>query len=156
QPVEMLEELVRTDQLPAGAVGVGSRWTGERSQPIPTMNATVVLHLDCALTALGESGGVPAATLTVHSEGTSQLPPNTLPGSQDLAQQGLIAEATVSFDTDSTSIYRRRDAVLLKATSETHNTLLLHLVGPSPLARTTDTHIDSTATVTLERANGGT
>lgn len=156
QPVEMLEELMRTDQLPAGPVAVGSHWTGERAQPIPTMNASVALRLDCALTSLGDTGGVPTATLTVHSEGRSDLPPNALPGAAELAKQGLMATASITFDTDSTSIYRRADAVLLKTTSDTHNTMVLKLVGPSPLARTTDTHIDSTATVTLERETGGT
>lgn len=155
QPVEMLAELVRTDDLPTGPVHVGSRWTRQRDQPIPTMNASVKLTMDCSLTALGGANGQSTATIAVHSDGNTQLPPNALPDSAALAAQGLVPEAHVSFSTDSTAVYRVADAILQQTTSETHNAMEIRFVGPSPNAQTTTTNIDSNATVKLERMSGG-
>ena len=151
QPVEMLEELVRTDALPAVPVAVGEHWTRTRARAIPTLNFSVPLTLECALTEMAPVNGVPAATVTVHTTGRTPLPPGSLPGSQELASQGVLAEATVGFDTTATDHYRLADAVLLESSSENHNSMQIKLVGPSPQAGTTNTNIDSTSTVKLER-----
>lgn len=153
QPVEMLEELVRTDGLPNGPVGVGNHWTFTRSRDIPTMNFSVAIAMDCSLTAFGEQNGQPTATITIHSHGSTPLPPGALPGSQEMAAQGLVPEASVAFDTDATSIYRANDAVLESTTSETNNQMHIKFIGPSPNAQTMDTTIHSTSTVRLE-SNG--
>lgn len=159
QPVEMLEELARDDSLPPGPASVGAQWSRHRTRQIPTMNFSVALKLDCSLTAVGPGPGAfsgqPAATIVVRSQGSTPLPPGSLPGSEALAAQGLVPEATVSFDTTATSIYRVADAILEQTSSETHNRMHLSLVGPSPDARTTDTEINSTATVQLERVVAG-
>lgn len=147
QPVEMLEELARTDDLPTGPATVGNRWTRERSRALPTMNFSVALTMDCSLTAADGK----TATIAVHSHGSTPLPPGSLPGSQAMAAQGLVPEATVSFDTTATSVYQATDAILQQTTSDTHNRMHIRFVGPSPQAQTTDTNIDSSATVKLER-----
>ena len=151
QPVEMLEELVRTDALPTGATAVGSQWTRHRTRDLPTMNASVALTLQCQLTAVAPVAGQPAATITVHSLGNTTLPPNALPGSQAMAAQGLVPEATVAFDTTATSIYRVADAVLLQTTSQTSNQMHIKLVGPNPQAGSQESDINSTASVKLEK-----
>ncbi|HXR97668.1 MAG TPA: hypothetical protein VN709_07475 [Terriglobales bacterium] len=150
QPVEMLEELVRTDGLPNGPVAVGNHWTFTRSRDIPTMNFSVALAMDCSLTAFGEQNGQPTATIVIHSHGSTPLPPGSLPGSQEMASQGLVPEASVAFDTDATSVYRAKDAVLESTTSETNNQMHIKFIGPSPNAQTMDTTIHSTSTVRLE------
>lgn len=151
EPVEMLEELVRTDALPTAPVTVGEHWTRTRTRAIPTLEFSVPLTLDCVLTELAPVGSVRAATVTVHTTGHTPLPPGSLPGSQELAAQGLVAEAAVGFDTTATAHYRLPDSVLLESTSENHNSMQIKLVGPSPHAGTTNTDIDSTSTVKLER-----
>lgn len=154
QPVEMLEELARTDELPSGAAAVGDHWTRQRTRAIPTMNFSVPLTLDCTLTSLGQVDGQPAATITVRSQGNATLPPGALPGSDQMAAAGLVPEATIAFDTTSHSQFRVADAVLLETTSETHNQMNLKLVGPSPQAGSSVTDINSTATVKLEKSGG--
>ncbi|HUX68753.1 MAG TPA: hypothetical protein VMV31_14805 [Terriglobales bacterium] len=151
QPVEMLEELVRTDALPRGPTAVGARWSRHRTRQLPTMNTSVALTLACHLAAVGTVAGQPAATITVRSQGDAPLPPNALPNSQALAAQGLVPEATVAFDTTATSVYRLADAVLLQSHSQTHNLMRIKLVGPSPQAGTQDSDINSSATVKLEK-----
>lgn len=151
QPVEMLEELARTDALPSGATAVGSQWTRHRTRDLPTMNASVALTLQCQLTAVAAVAGQPAATITVRSQGNTTLPPNALPGSQAMAAQGLVPEATVAFDTTATSLYRVADAVLLQTHSDTHNQMHIKLVGPNPQAGSQESDIDSTASVKLEK-----
>ncbi|MGH9482218.1 MAG: hypothetical protein ACRD1L_09005 [Terriglobales bacterium] len=155
QPVEMLEELARTDELPSGPTAVGEHWTRQRTRAIPTMNVSVPLTLDCSLTGMGQAEGRPTAAITVHSQGNATLPPGALPGSDQLAAQGLVPEATIVFDTTSHSQFRVADAVLLETTSQTHNQMNLKLVGPSPQAGNSVTDIDSTATVKLESSSGG-
>ncbi len=150
QPVEMLEELARTDSLPAGPAKVGAAWTRTRTRAIPTLNVSVPLRLDCALTAIAPYAGQPAATIVVHATGGAALPPDALPGSKQLAAQGLVAEASVQFDTTATSHYRLSDGVLLETSSTSHNHLHVNLVGPSPAARSTDSEIRSPSTVKLE------
>jgi len=152
QPVEMLTQLARADVLPSGPVQVGSSWTRVRTQPIPTMNTSVALHMQCSLVAVGEAGGQPAVTLRVVSTGNAELPAGSLPGSDELARQGLVAVATVGFNTDATSEYRRADAVLLSSKSETRNHMHVKLVGPSPNATAYDTDITSSSTVKLLKA----
>jgi len=149
QPVQMLAELARMDTLPTGPTTVGARWTRVRTQQIPTLNFSLPLTLECQLTAVGTLDGQPSATVVVHSHGSSQLPPGSLPGTQQMAAQGLIPEATVGFDTTATSRYRLPQAILDLATSTTHNTMDIRFIGPSPQAQTSNTYIDSTATVKL-------
>ncbi len=151
QPVEMLQELARTDSLPTGPTAVGAAWTRTRRRAIPTLNASVPLRLDCSLNAIAPYAGQPAATIVVHAQGSAALPPGSLPGSKALAAQGLVAEATVRFDTTATSHYRIADGVLLETSSTSHNNMRINLVGPSPAAKTTNADIHSTSTVKLEK-----
>jgi hypothetical protein len=153
QAVEMLEELARTDSLPEGPVSVGNHWTRERSRAIPTLNFSVALTLPCALTSFGNLDGQPTAMVTIHSDGSTPLPPGSLPGSQQLAAQGLVPEATIRFDNDTTSQYRIADAVLLESQSQSHNHMEIRFIGPSPNARTTETDIASSATLKLEKSS---
>ena len=149
QSVQMLAELARMDTLPTGPTTVGARWTRVRTQQIPTLNFSLPLTLECQLTAVGMLDGHLSATVVVHSHGSSQLPPGSLPGTQQMAAQGLIPEATVGFDTTATSRYRLPQTVLELATSTTHNSMNVRFIGPSPQAQTNNTDIDSTATVKL-------
>lgn len=151
QPVEMLEELVRTDALPPAGTPVGGQWTHQRTRDLPTLNFSVPLNLACQLTAVGQSQGQPAATISVHAQGNTALPPNALPDSDALAAQGLVAEASLRFDITATSQYRVADAVLLASSSSSDNHLHIKLVGPSPKAGEQDSDFSSTATVKLER-----
>jgi hypothetical protein len=151
QPVEMLEEIVRTDSLPSGPTAVGAAWTRTRSRSIPTLNVSVPLRLDCSLTAVAPYAGQPAATIVTRAQGQVALPPGSLPGSKELAAQGLVTEATVRFDTTATSHYRLADGVLLESSSSSHNHLHISLVGPSPAAKTTEADVHSTSTVKLEK-----
>ncbi|HXE31029.1 MAG TPA: hypothetical protein VN515_04440 [Terriglobales bacterium] len=147
QPVEMLEELARTDELPSGPASVGNQWTRQRSEPIPQVNFSLALTLECTLKALDAR----TATLQVHSFGSSPLPPGSLPGSDQMAAQGLVAEPTVSYDTDATVQYRVPDAVLEQTNATTHNHMQIRYVGPSPDAHTSEIAINSTSTVKLEK-----
>lgn len=149
QPVQMLAELARMDTLPAGPTPVGTRWTRVRTQKIPTLNFSLPLTMECQLTAAGTLDGHPSATVVVHSHGSAKLPPGAFPGTDQLAARGLVPEATVAFDTTATSRYRLPDSILELAQSETHNTMYIRLIGPSPNAQTSTTDINSTATVKL-------
>ncbi|MGH9518651.1 MAG: hypothetical protein ACRD2D_03340 [Terriglobales bacterium] len=150
QPVDMLEELIRTDSLPTGAVSVGSRWTRARSRAIPGMNASVPLTMDCSLASLGTRDGAAVATIQVQAHGEAVLPPDALPGAAALEAQGVVPDAHVSVATDSSAVYRAADAVLLEITSQSHNQLQIKLIGgPQPQSSTTDS--TSSATVKLEK-----
>lgn len=149
QPVQMLSELARMDTLPAGPTAVGARWSRVRTQPIPTLNFSLPLTLDCQLTAVGTLDGQPSATIVVHSHASGQLPPGSFPGTQQLAAEGLVPEVTIAFETTATSQYRLPQTILEAAHSETHNNMLVRLVGPSPQAQTSNTDINSTATLKL-------
>lgn len=150
QPVDTLEELVRIDSLPTTAVAVGAHWTRTRSRPIPGINASVPLTLDCSLAAVSTQDGVPTASLHVQAQGQAVLPPDALPGAAELKAQGVVPDARVSVSTESTSVYRAADAVLLSIVSSSHNQLQIKLIGgPQPQSSTTESQ--SSATVKLER-----
>lgn len=150
QPVDVLEELVRTDSLPTGPVSVGSHWTRTRSRPVPGMNASVPLTLDCSLTGLGARDGAATASVRVEARGNAILPADALPGAAAMEAQGVVPDARVSVSSDATAIYRAADAVLLSISSESHNQLEIKLIGGAqPQSNTTESV--SSATVKLER-----
>ena len=155
EPVEMLSELARTDVLPSGPVAVGDSWTRVRHQAIPSVQADVTLTLDCRLSALGRFDHAPAATITLRSRGQANLAPGAIPASPALAARGLVPTGSATFDTTATSVYRTSDAVLERVTSVSHNGLVIRYVGPGPAEPPSDTEIDSSATVTLVPAGGG-
>lgn len=151
QAVDMLSEMVRTEDLPTGPVSVGAQWTRARSRQLPGMNASLPLTLHCSLTALGSAQGQPTATIAVHAEGQADLPPTALPGADALARQGFVPIGKLSSNTTATSQFRAADAVLLASASETHSQVSIQLIGPTPQPQTTDSLIHSTGTVKLER-----
>lgn len=153
QPVDMLEELIRTDSLPTVAVTVGKHWTRSRPRPIPGLNASVPLTMDCSLAALGTRDGAATATIEVHAHGEAVLPPDALPGAASLEAQGVVPDAHVSLATDASAVYRVSDAVLLEITSQSHNQLQIKLIG-GPQAGSSTTVSTSSATVKLEKITG--
>jgi hypothetical protein len=152
QAVDMLSELVRTEDLPTGPVGVGAQWTRVRNRDLPGMNANLPITLQCSLTALGSDQGQPTATIEVHSTGAADLPPGSLPGAQEMAREGVVPIGKISSNTVSTSQFRLADAVLLASSSETHSQVSIQLISPSPTPQSTESLIHSTGTVKLERA----
>lgn len=151
QPVDMLSELVRDDVLPRQPVAVGARWTRTRERAIPTTTISMPLTLRCQLAALGSEHGERTATIAVDSAGSANLPPGSLPDSQKLASEGLVPLGAFSTKTMATSIYRVADGVLLATRSQTHSSMQLQFIGPSPQAATSDSEIDSTGSVKLEK-----
>lgn len=152
QPVDMLEELARTDNLPSGAVAVGGTWTRHSNRPIPTVSATVPVTTDCTLASVGAAGADPTVTIHEVSNGDADLPADSLPGASTYTAQGLTVEAHISIQAEATAVYRLSDAVVEQITSESHNRLLIKLIGPNPQAGTSATESVSRATVKLERA----
>lgn len=151
QAVDMLSELARTDELPAGPVTIGSQWTRARARSIPQTTVSMPLTLHCTLTALGRADGFADATITMDTSASANLPPGSLPGTQELARQGLVPLGTFRFHTEATSRYRVADGVLLETHSDTHSDMKLEFIGPSPQAATSDSDIHSTGTVKLEK-----
>lgn len=151
QPVDMLSELARDDELPSQPVAVGAQWTRTRERAIPTTTISMPLTLRCQLTALGSEHGERTATIAVDSTGSANLPPGSLPDSQKLASQGLVPLGKFSTKTLANSTYRVADGVLLATRSQTHSSMQLQFIGPSPQAATSDSEIDSTGTVKLEK-----
>src|SRR6185437_14712342 len=131
QAVDMLSELVRTEDLPTGPVGVGAQWTRARNRDLPGMHANL--------------------PITLHSSGAADLPPGSLPGAQEMARAGVVPIGKISSNTVSTSRFRTDDAVLISSSSETHSQVSIQLVGPTPTPQSTDSLIHSTGTVKLER-----
>lgn len=151
QAVDMLSELVRTEDLPSGPVGVGAQWVRTRNRDLPGMNANLPITLHCSLTALGSVQGQPVATIEVHSDGAADLPPGSLPGAQEMAREGVVPMGKISSNTVSSSQFRIADAVLLTSSSETHSQVSIQLISPSPAPQSTESLIHSTGTVKLER-----
>ena len=151
QAVDMLSELVRTEDLPTGPVGVGAQWTRARNRDLPGMHANLPITLQCSLTGVGNDQGQATATISVHSSGAADLPPGSLPGAQEMARAGVVPIGKISSNTVSTSRFRTDDAVLISSSSETHSQVSIQLVGPTPTPQSTDSLIHSTGTVKLER-----
>ncbi|MGH9413063.1 MAG: hypothetical protein ACRD0Y_04915 [Terriglobales bacterium] len=151
QPVDMLSEIVRNDDLPSGAVTVGAQWTRTRTRSIPKTTIAMPLTLHCRLSALGSEAGEKTAVIVINSAASANLPPGSLPGSQQLAREGLVPLGKFSFNTVATSTYRAADGVLLGTKSQTHSNMNLQFIGPSPQAVTSDTEIHSTGSVRLEK-----
>lgn len=151
QPVDMLSELARNDVLPSKPVAVGAQWTRTRARAIPTTTISMPLTLRCRLAALGSEQGAPTATIAVDSTGSANLPPGSLPDSQKLASEGLVPLGQFSTKTVANSTYRVADGVLLATSSQTHSSMQLQFIGPSPQAATSDSEIDSSGTVKLEK-----
>ncbi|MGH9486382.1 MAG: hypothetical protein ACRD04_02175 [Terriglobales bacterium] len=149
QAVDMLSELARTDELPAGPVAVGATWTRQRTRGIPETSLSMPLTLHCTLTALSSGHGQRTATIGVQSSSGINLPPGSLPDSQQLAREGLVPMGKFSFTTTTMAQFRTADAVLLDTSSQTHSTMHLDFIGPSPKAETSDSQIHSTGEVKL-------
>ncbi|MGH9466561.1 MAG: hypothetical protein ACRD1Y_04340 [Terriglobales bacterium] len=150
QGVDMLGELVRNDDLPPGDATVGAQWTHPRTRNIPQTNVSMPLTLHCRLTALGRENGAATAVIEITSAGSAKLPPGSLSDSRALARQGLVPFGKFSFHTVEDATYRVSDGVLLGTSSQTHSSVEIQLIGPSPQARTMDSNIQSTGTVRLE------
>ncbi|TAN23037.1 MAG: hypothetical protein EPN33_05975 [Acidobacteria bacterium] len=151
QPADMLSELTRNDVLPRRPVAVGAQWTRTRERAIPTTTISMPLTLRCRLAALGSEHGDRTAAIAVDSTGSANLPPGSLPDSQKLASQGLVPLGRFSTKTTANSVYRVADGVLLATSSQTHSSMQLQFIGPSPQAATSDSEIDSTGSVKLEK-----
>ncbi|MGH9476361.1 MAG: hypothetical protein ACRD1C_08500 [Terriglobales bacterium] len=151
QAVDMLSELARTDDLPSGAVAVGAAWSRTRSRAIPETTIAMPLTLHCTLTGLGREDGLATATIAVHASSGVNLPPGSLPGSQQMASEGLVPLGKFSFNTQAQATYRVADGILLETHSETHSNMNIQFIGPSPQALTSESEIHSIGTVKLEK-----
>lgn len=153
--VNMLEQLARTDTLPAGATRVGDQWTRQRVQKLETLHFSLPTTLRCALRRLDWTPGGWQAEISVTTSADSALPPSSIPNFTEFAQQGYAAKATLNITGTATAKYQVATGMLASASSETHNLFRIELTGPQPQPIAITTRIDSTGTVEPAPAPGG-
>jgi len=135
QPLTVLQDLAYGDALPTAPAHIGDTWTVQRNEFVPAMHTNLPSTLQVKLIALDSAG----ATLQVHTEGSTDLPPDQIPDYDQAIAAGLVPRDTFSFTSDGTAQYRAADGVLLAVTSHSRNRDHISYTGTHAVAPVDET-----------------
>jgi len=151
EAAENLEAFLRNDDLPPAPESVGDHWQSTQNYPAGIGGVSLATTLDCTLIQVGEYQGEPAATIEVHSQGSSQLPAAALPGLSELVAQGAKVAVQLAAEGTFTVQHRLSDGISVMSTAVEHEHLHVVVTGPDGQPHAQDTEVVDEETVSLER-----